>query len=71
MAHGAATLMRVSAGRLHAATELGDRLAWDLGAFDLGWCELLAQVWKAVPVVWEGGPRVQPPPVDHPCRRTP
>jgi hypothetical protein len=55
--------------RLHAASELGQHLSWDLGVFDLGYCDLLDQIWRQAPIVWEGGlPVVRPPPEDHRCR---
>ena len=34
------------------------------------YCELLAQVWRKVPVVWEHGlPVTRAPPKDHRCAR--
>ena len=40
---------------LYAATELGDHLAWELRVFSVPHCELLREVARDVPVVWEGG----------------
>ena len=32
------------------------------------WCDLLADVWRRVPVVWEGAlPVAAPPPAGHAC----
>ena len=54
--------------KLHAVSELGIHLEWDLAPFYLDRCQLLRQVWNGVPVVWEEGkPRVRPPLPGHPC----
>jgi WD40 repeat protein len=54
--------------RLYAATELGSHLVWRLGPLLKGYCELLREVWRDVPVVWEQGrPVRRAPPRDHPC----
>ena len=56
--------------RLFAATELGSHLVWDLGPLRESYCNLLRDVWRAVPVVWERGKPVQrPPPGGHRCNR--
>src|SRR5262249_32676894 len=68
--HGAVVHLLIEDHKLYAATELGDSLVWDLGAFYRDYCELLKDVWAQVPVVWEGGDVVaQPPPTDHACHR--
>ena len=60
-------LLRVGA-TVHAASELGDHRALDLAAFERPRCELLRDVWEAVPVVWEGGSAKQAPkPLGHAC----
>ncbi len=54
---------------LHAASDLGDHISWDLDAFYTGYCELVREVWSRVPVVWrEGAAAVAAPPEEHPCR---
>jgi len=53
---------------LLAASELGDLLRLDLSVFRMEPCELLEQVWRQVPVVWdEGMPVERLPPDDHEC----
>ena len=65
--HGAARRALVLDGRLVAMSELGD--VWtDDRLFRTERCELLREIWDAVPVVWERGlPLERPPPTDHPC----
>ena len=53
--HGAVRHIALAGGKLLAATELGDHMALDLSTFRLAYCELLRQVWKEVPVLWENG----------------
>ena len=68
--HGAVRHIALAGGKLLAATELGDHLALDLSTFDLGHCELLAKVWREVPVMWENGlPLKKAPAKDHPCNK--
>jgi WD40 repeat protein/serine/threonine protein kinase len=56
--------------RLFAATELGSHLVWDLGPLRVSYCDLLRDVWRAVPVVWERGkPVLRAPPRGHRCNR--
>ncbi|MBW2525882.1 MAG: protein kinase [Deltaproteobacteria bacterium] len=59
----------MQAGRWqYAATELGEHITWDLGAFGQDHCDLLAEVWKSIPTVWHNGqPMRQPPPSGHRC----
>ncbi len=67
--HGAVTHLVVGDRALHALSDLGDFLAWDLAALSADRCALLRQMWKQVPVVWAGGAAVaRQPPDDHPCR---
>jgi hypothetical protein len=67
--HGPVVHLLVAERQLHAATELGSHLAWDLSVFHLERCELLREIWQRVPVVWQRGhAAVQPPPDEHPCR---
>jgi hypothetical protein len=43
-------------------------LVWDLGPLHTGYCRLLRDVWRVVPVVWEHGkPVLRAPPDDHRC----
>ncbi len=66
--HGAAIHLGLVGGRLYAATERGDHLVIKLDAFNLGYCELLREVWARVPVLWEGGlPKLAPLPRKHRC----
>jgi hypothetical protein len=60
----------VNAGdRLYVASELGDHTTLDLAPFTQPRCELLAEIWRAVPVAWENGLAVlRAPPADHACR---
>jgi hypothetical protein len=53
--HGPAVHLRVLGDRVIAASELGDTTSLDLGVFSLDYCRVLDDVWRAVPVVWEGG----------------
>jgi len=66
--HGALVHLLTDGEVIHAATELGDHLSLDLGAFHRDYCALLTDVWSEVPVVWASGrPEVAGPPADHPC----
>ncbi|MEQ9318839.1 MAG: hypothetical protein RIF41_06745, partial [Polyangiaceae bacterium] len=66
--HGRVVHLHLEAQRLYAATDLGDHLQWDLAAFHRPYCELLADVWAAVPVIWtDGEPLARPAPA-HRCR---
>ncbi|MFH0903524.1 MAG: hypothetical protein V2A73_23085, partial [Pseudomonadota bacterium] len=53
--HGAIRHVRYSGGKLFAVSEVGQYLVWDLRAFLEGYCELMRQVWRAIPIVWENG----------------
>ena len=60
------TLMR--GGKLYAASELGDHQVMDLRAFEISYCDLVREVWRSVPAVWEDGlPVKREPPWDHSC----
>jgi len=55
-------------GRLYAASELGSHLVWDLRVLEQDYCELMREVWRRVPVLWEGGlPVLRAPPGTHRC----
>ncbi|RLB62390.1 MAG: hypothetical protein DRI90_09170, partial [Deltaproteobacteria bacterium] len=67
--HGRVVHLLHADGRLFAATDLGGHLAWDMRAFHQDDCELLRDVWRSVPIVWEHGrPVLREPPRDHRCR---
>jgi len=56
-------------GSLHAASEMGASLRWDLQALRRPYCELLQEVWQQVPVVWRERKAVlAEPPSGHVCR---
>jgi len=66
--HGSVVHLVVRDGRLHAATDLGDHLTWDLSLALRPYCDLLGEVWAQVPVVWDGQrPVRRSPSADHPC----
>jgi len=66
--HGPVVHMLMEKQHLYAATDLGDYLDWDLSALHRPRCELLQEVWRRVPVIWDrGAPREQAAPKDHPC----
>jgi hypothetical protein len=68
--HGPVIHLRREAGRLYAATELGDYRVLDLRVFHLDYCQLLRQVWRKVRVVWEKGlPVRRGVPNDHRCAK--
>jgi hypothetical protein len=57
--------------RLYVATGIGDHAVLDLSIFTRPYCEILREVWKEVPIVWENGQAVRrEPPKDHPCAQT-
>ncbi|MFH0900523.1 MAG: hypothetical protein V2A73_07830, partial [Pseudomonadota bacterium] len=54
--------------RLYAATEVGDFQSIDLTSLYQDYCELLGDIWKTVPVVWQAGmPALVLPPAGHRC----
>ena len=66
--HGSVTEMRHVDGTVHALTDLGWHLAWDISAFATDYCTLMQQIWDAVPVSWhQGRTDVLPRPSGHPC----
>jgi hypothetical protein len=70
--HGPVIHLLLTRDQLHAATELGHHMTWDLSVLRSGYCALLQQVWDKVPVVWrDGRPVLQPPPSDHRCKPDP
>jgi WD40 repeat protein/serine/threonine protein kinase len=59
----------VAGGALHAASDLGDHLSWDLGRVSWPYCRVVRELWRDVPAAWDGRRAVrQPPPARHQCR---
>ncbi len=68
--HGQVSHLVLRDEKLYAATDLGSFAVWNLGAFYQDYCQLLADVWKSVPVVWDNGQLVaRTPPPHHLCYR--
>ncbi len=66
--HGPVVRLALDGDHLEAVTELGDRLRADLSAFTRERCDLMREVWQAVPVQWdEGAPVRAVPPAGHEC----
>lgn len=66
--HGQVTHLAIEAGQLYAATDLGLHLQWDLRSFARPYCDLLGDVWKTVPTIWESGhAQTRRPPEKHRC----
>jgi hypothetical protein len=66
--HGPVRHLLFDANIVRAVSELGDRMELDLSVYTRPYCDLLREVWKEVPVVWENGQAVRrEPPKDHPC----
>ncbi|MFH0899990.1 MAG: WD40 repeat domain-containing protein, partial [Pseudomonadota bacterium] len=53
--HGPIRHLFYAGDKLLAASEVGQYLVWDSSAFRQSYCELLRQVWRSIPVVWENG----------------
>jgi WD40 repeat protein len=65
-----AVAVAYAGGHLYALTEAGERVAIDASVFERPYCELLAEVWRAVPVAWrDRAPAAEPPPREHACAR--
>jgi WD40 repeat protein len=68
--HGAVIHLLAEANVVAAASELGSYVRWDLGLFERPYCEVLAEMWREIPVAWEEGRAVvRPPPSSHSCRQ--
>jgi len=65
--HGPVVHLVLDGKVLHAASELGQHLRWDLAPLEMDRCALLRAIWKRVPVVWRDGRVVLTPPPKHPC----
>jgi len=69
--HGPVVHVLLRGSQLFIASELGQHAMLDLSVFERDHCDLMREVWDAVPVVWEDGhPVLRPPPRDHPCARS-
>ena len=67
--HGPLVHLQQANGELHVASELGWSDVLDLGVFEMDYCDLMREVWAAVPVVWENGrPVPREPPATHRCQ---
>jgi len=69
--HGAIAHLARAGRWLLVASDLGDVTSFDLGPFDAGYCDLMAEIWAEVPVAWEGGLAVAKPAPgrgEHACR---
>ena len=66
--HGRVEHMLIDDQRLHAASDLGDQVSWDLRAFYGDYCDLVRAVWSRVPVIWrDGSAQLEPVPTQHTC----
>ena len=66
--HGPVAHMLLRKGKLYAASELGQHLVMDLSIFHTPYCDLMHNLWKEVPVEWEGGlPVERTAPEGHAC----
>ena len=68
--HGPVLQLDLTGSELHAVSQVGDRLVLDLSAFDRPYCEVMREVWEAVPGTWEGEQVVErSPDGGHACAR--
>ena len=67
--HGSVVHLVRQGPRLHAATDLGHHLTWDLGVLATDYCAVMRQVWQQVPVLWEQGRAVLRRSDQHRCTR--
>jgi hypothetical protein len=68
--HGPIAHVLVEERRLCLASELGDRVALDLGVLHAPYCSVMREVWRSVPVVWgQGRPAARLASPDHRCMR--
>ncbi len=66
--HGRIAGIQLADDHLLALTDLGELIAADLSPLRIDHCELLQQVWRTVPVVWERGEaELREAPQDHEC----
>ena len=70
--HGPVAHLMIRGQTLYAVSELGDVRTVDLSSLKAGYCDLLRQVRRRIPVVWQGGrPWVQSPDPKHRCSSIP
>jgi hypothetical protein len=68
--HGSALHLAFAADKLYAATDLEDHVALDVAIYGRDYCDLMAEVWRDQPGVWEGGKPVRRDvPAAHRCAR--
>ncbi|MFO0755013.1 MAG: protein kinase [Byssovorax sp.] len=66
--HGGVIRAGAEGSAIKAESELGDRATIDLTVLGQPYCDVLRQVWRAIPFEWrDGAPRIEPPPA-HACR---
>jgi WD40 repeat protein len=65
--HGPVTRLAWIGSILHAASLVGDHLALDLATLRQPYCQLMRELWRKVPVVWEGRVVLRPTPRGHSC----
>ena len=66
--HGPITHLRLQNNWILAASVLGAHLSWNLNALNSDYCQLVAEVWQSVPVVWRNGEaELKNPPLHHAC----
>jgi WD40 repeat protein len=68
--HGPVSHLVLDGQKLYAATGLGRSLVWDLDVFSRDYCDVMREVWREIPVMWDRGRPVPAPapPEDHACR---
>ena len=67
--HGPVAHLIIRNDKLYAASDMGDHLVWDLGAYRRDYCALMKELWGKVPVHWRAGRAVRrAPPAEHPCQ---
>ncbi len=67
--HGRVARLVVEGAKVAATTDAGDSIEIDLSVLEQPYCDLLADVWRAAPYVWEsGGATPREYPRTHPCR---
>lgn len=65
---GAVISLYVNGNRVYAVTDVGRSTVLDLTGFAAPYCDVMREVWNAIPVEWEHGAAVpRATPRDHPC----
>ena len=66
--HGPAIHVLVEGTTLYAISELAEPTKQDLSVLERDYCDLMRELWRTVPVVWEAGKAVKrEPPAGHRC----